>query len=182
MITPRCSHQMETFSALLALCAGNSPVTGEFPAQRPVARGSDVFFDLGLNKWCSKQSLGWWFETPSPSLWRRCNAFINSKVGWDAHYIFILRMIWYLNWRSNENWINCLLRTFKIKVINRSLCEYTLPTQQWHTITRLHPRLSVRVDLLCNCSDFISGLESIIGKIFQSQLKLNGNFVWLLLK
>ena len=25
-------HQMETFSALLALCAGNSPVTGEFPA------------------------------------------------------------------------------------------------------------------------------------------------------
>ena len=31
-------HQMETFSALLALCAGNSPVTGEFPAQRPVTR------------------------------------------------------------------------------------------------------------------------------------------------
>ena len=28
-------HQMETFSALLAICAGNSPVTGEFPAQRP---------------------------------------------------------------------------------------------------------------------------------------------------
>ena len=26
-------HQMETFSALLALCAGNSPVTGEFPSQ-----------------------------------------------------------------------------------------------------------------------------------------------------
>ena len=24
-------HQMETFSLLLALCAGNSPVTGEFP-------------------------------------------------------------------------------------------------------------------------------------------------------
>ena len=29
---------METFSALLALCAGNSPVPGEFPAQRPVTR------------------------------------------------------------------------------------------------------------------------------------------------
>ena len=27
-------HQMETFSALLAICAGNSPVPGEFPAQR----------------------------------------------------------------------------------------------------------------------------------------------------
>ena len=41
---------METFSALLALCAGNSPVTGEFPAQRPVTRSFDVFFDLRLNK------------------------------------------------------------------------------------------------------------------------------------
>ena len=27
---------METFSVLLALCVGNSPVTGEFPSQRPV--------------------------------------------------------------------------------------------------------------------------------------------------
>ena len=32
------SHQMETSSALLALCAGNSPVTGEFSSQRPVTR------------------------------------------------------------------------------------------------------------------------------------------------
>ena len=37
-------HHMETFSALLARCAGNSPVTGELPAQRPVMRSFDVFF------------------------------------------------------------------------------------------------------------------------------------------
>ena len=37
---------METFSALLTICAGNSPATGEFPAQRPVTRNFDVFFDL----------------------------------------------------------------------------------------------------------------------------------------
>ena len=36
---------------------------GEFPAQRPVTRSSDVFFDLRLNKLLSKQSWGWWFET-----------------------------------------------------------------------------------------------------------------------
>ena len=66
-------HQMETFSALLALCAGNSPVTGEFPSQRPVTRSFDVFFDLGLNQPLSKQSRGWSFETPSCSLWRHCN-------------------------------------------------------------------------------------------------------------
>ena len=64
---------METFSALLAICAGNSPVPGEFPAQRPVTRSFDVFFDLRPNKRLSKQSWGWWFETSSCSLWRHCN-------------------------------------------------------------------------------------------------------------
>ena len=53
---PWWRHQMETFSALLAFCAGNSPVTGEFPSQRPATRGFDVFFDLRLNKRLSKQS------------------------------------------------------------------------------------------------------------------------------
>ena len=66
-------HQMETFSALLAICAGNSPVPGEFPAQRPVTRSFDVFFDLRLNKRLIKQSRGWWFETSSWSLWRQRN-------------------------------------------------------------------------------------------------------------
>ena len=64
---------METFSALLAICAGNSPPSGEFPAQRPVTRSSDVFFDLCLNKRLRKQSWGWWFETLSRPLWRHCN-------------------------------------------------------------------------------------------------------------
>ena len=44
-------HQVEPFSALLAFCAGNSPVTGEFPAQRSVTRSFDVFFDLRLRPW-----------------------------------------------------------------------------------------------------------------------------------
>ena len=67
------SHQMETFSALLALCEGNLPVTGEFLSQRPVTRSFDVLFDLRLNKRLSKQSWCWWFETPSRPLWRQCN-------------------------------------------------------------------------------------------------------------
>ena len=41
---------METFSVLLALCKGNSPVTDEFPTQRPGTRCFDVYFDLRLNK------------------------------------------------------------------------------------------------------------------------------------
>ena len=41
--TPCSRHQMETFSALRALCAGNSPVTGEFSSQRPETRSFDFF-------------------------------------------------------------------------------------------------------------------------------------------
>ena len=48
---------MATFSASLAICAGNSPVTGEF--QRPVTRSFDVFFDLLLNKrWVNNGKAG----------------------------------------------------------------------------------------------------------------------------
>ena len=71
---PWWRHQMETFSALLAFCARNSPVTGEFHALRPVTRSFDVFFHLRLNKRLRKQSRGWWSETPSCPLWRQCNA------------------------------------------------------------------------------------------------------------
>ena len=41
---------METISALLAICAGNSSVTGEFPAQMPLTRSFGIFFDQGLNE------------------------------------------------------------------------------------------------------------------------------------
>ena len=75
-------HQMETFSALLALCDGNSPVTGEFPAQRPVTRIFDVFFDLRPNKRLNKQSWGWWFETPSRPLWPHCNVVLPA-INWS---------------------------------------------------------------------------------------------------
>ena len=70
-------HQMKTFSALLAICR-NSLVTGELPAQRPVTRSFDVFFDLRLNKQLSKQWWGWWFETPLCPLWRHCNGVVRD--------------------------------------------------------------------------------------------------------
>ena len=73
-------HQMGTFSALLALCAGNSPVTGVFPSQRPVTRSFDIFFDLRLNKRLNKHSWRWWFDTPSCPLLRHCNALILNAM------------------------------------------------------------------------------------------------------
>ena len=71
-------HHMEPFSALLAFCAGNSPVTGEFPLQRLVTRSFDVFFYLRLNKRLSKQSWCWWLETSWRSLWRHRNVAANA--------------------------------------------------------------------------------------------------------
>ena len=93
-------HQMETFSALLALCAGNSPVPGEFPSQRPVTRGFYVFIDLRLNKQLNKQSRGWWFETLSRSSWRHCNGYqdkvspIYSVLDWIYE---LLRLGWFIS-------------------------------------------------------------------------------------
>ena len=72
-------HQMETFSALLALCAEKSPVARQFPSQRPRTRSFGVFFHLCLNKRLSKESCGWWFETQSHSLWRHCNRSDDRK-------------------------------------------------------------------------------------------------------
>ena len=51
------------------------------PSQSPVRRSFDVFFDVRLNKRLSKQSWGWWFETPSRPLWRRGNV---TWIQWDS--------------------------------------------------------------------------------------------------
>ena len=61
-----------------------SPVN--FPHKGPVTRSFDVFFDLGLNKRLNKQSLGWWFETPSSPLWRHFNDNnFDTKIDQQLH-------------------------------------------------------------------------------------------------
>ena len=74
IVDQRWRHELETFSALLALYEEGPPVTGGFPSKRPVTQNFDVFFDMRLNKQLSKQSGRRWFETPWRSLWRHCNA------------------------------------------------------------------------------------------------------------
>ena len=95
------------------LC-GEFTVTGEIPSQRPVTRSLNVFFDL--NKRLSKQSGGWWFETPSCSLWRHYNANWYTKrlnvresercvkvlilFPLVAVYVYMLPLIWCTHWWS----------------------------------------------------------------------------------
>ena len=64
--------------------------------QRPMTRSFDVFFDLRLDKRLSKKSWGWWFETPSCSLWRHCNenrparSHSNRPVMWSLKKSYCL--------------------------------------------------------------------------------------------
>ena len=52
-------HQTKTFSALLALCGGNSPVTGEFPSQRPVTQSFDASLICSwINGWLNNREAG----------------------------------------------------------------------------------------------------------------------------
>ena len=56
---------------------------GEFPTQRPVTQSFDVFFDLRLNKWLSKKSWGWWFQTLSHPISRQCNG-CRARICWGG--------------------------------------------------------------------------------------------------
>ena len=86
---------MGIFSALLALCVGNSPVTGEFPSQRSVTQSLDVSFALRLNKGLSKQSRGWWFESPSWSLWRQRNGNPHTRPArLPCIFLFCFCCVW----------------------------------------------------------------------------------------
>ena len=69
---------------------------GEFPWQRPVTRSFNVFLDLCPNKRLSKQSWGWWFETPLSPLWRHCNVYMNCH----SHTVVNQQLSqWWLMWR-----------------------------------------------------------------------------------
>ena len=59
MATPWWRYQMDTFSALLALCAGNSPVTGEFP-HKGKWRGALMFsfICVWVNGWINNSEAG----------------------------------------------------------------------------------------------------------------------------
>ena len=101
---------------------------GEFPTKRPVTRSSDVFFDLRLNKRLSKQPWGWWFETPSWSLWRHCNVQIHQqtvigRAGKVSHFCIAMQMSPAAIYYSIVIW--CLQQRVCIPDINkrpRALC------------------------------------------------------------
>ena len=126
-------HQTETFSALQGLYAGNSVVTGEFPAQRPVTQSFDIFFELRLNKRLSKQS--WGYDL------RRHRAYYDVTVmcaGWWWWVMFSHFATW-------TGWLlKCTTRTYILYVVNSRilLCGKTA------VMTQNISRRRIRIEIL----------------------------------
>ena len=79
-------HQMETFSALPALCEGNPLVTGGFPSQRQATRSFGIF--LSGHDWANNRDAG--DLRKSRSLWRHCIGYILSRwLDNDVHWKYI---------------------------------------------------------------------------------------------
>ena len=125
---------METFSALLAICVGNSQVPGEIATPRPVTRSFDIFFDLRLNKRFIKQWWGWSFETLSRPLWRHRNVIWHwwqtPKVQW---YFTICLMPF--EWHHQTYWIHItkklnMLRE-NIAIVLSSVLAYSSCQPTW---------------------------------------------------
>ena len=113
-------HQMETFSALLAFCARNSPVTGEFPHKGQWRWALILYLICALNKRLSKQPWGRRFWTPSLSLWRHCN-FHPSSLTHSVRFICnTIYSLWHQTFESIRNIRSCwskLLLSVKIRTI-----------------------------------------------------------------
>ena len=114
LLHTRWRHQMEIFFALLALCAGHSPVT-------------------------DKKSWGWWFETPSRSLWRHCNA-----MSYHYHNVTGQTYFW-----------GCDLTTIFSKMIS-SIPECMFYNKQHSVIQTNWWRSSVVVEGYLNAKRFVS--------------------------
>ena len=132
-------HEMETFSALLALCAGDLPVIGEFLSQRPVARSFDVFFDLRLDKRLSKQSWGWWFETPSrPFIMTSQLADILQTTSWKSFssmklFRLLFHCMLFLWVQFTDHWFSQWLASFGSQWSTSSVARLCVLRPQWNT-------------------------------------------------
>ena len=170
-------HQVEAFSALLAFCAGISPVTGEFPAQRPVTQS--LIFSLNCawtNSWTNNGDAGdlrrhrahydvivmyqllfpYWVQSVPRNLMRWSLVFPSQLLGCDY---MICRMIYGLPWIANLVTIEAIRQWFQ------------RVTKSWvKIITDWLPGQKIVTDGSDNiqCSSFISDLHTESAGEFQA--------------
>ena len=126
-------HQMETFSTVLVLCAGNSPVIGEFSSQRPVTRSFGVFFYLRLmNCWANN---GWAgdFRRHRPHydvtvMVRRALSLCGDE---PAIITFIVSMWYRAKWYDSYDTIVIILSSWRI------MMTWRLASAYWNTFANV---------------------------------------------
>ena len=171
---------METLPALLALGAGNSPVTGEFPSQRPVTQSFDVLFDLRLNYRWSKQSERRWFEAPSRPLWRHFNVKWTRLQRISLKYLHLVLSVYEWLIINHYGYKNCrlgpqpLLLTFHMwtppsckinfQPINESTGENRWPilasSPNSTSSTNLASRMFTKLQFELRCGAFFTRIQS----------------------
>ena len=101
---------------------------GEFPAQRPVTPSFDACFDLRLNKRLSKQPWGWWFETPSWSLWRQCNDGTNPTIN-SKHAKYVRPITWFCYhfdiWTEHGSYSNIMFSIYINTHVHERLIQHS---------------------------------------------------------
>ena len=142
MITMMTSSNGNIFRVTGPLC-GEFTGPGEFPTQRPVTLSFDVFFGLCLNKRLSKQPCGWWFETPSWSLWRHCNDSPTSEYNWRrCHANWICsRQIFFMCSQENSRCFGLYWK--KIKYQSSAPLAFVIGIQRW-PVNSPHKRAVMR--------------------------------------
>ena len=98
----------ENILALLALCAVNSPVTGEFPSQRQVTRSFDIYLiSAYINGWLNYRETG--------DFSRHCAHFSVTVMRRTAHSVInYLYNGWAPNRREVIVWANVGLIYWRI--------------------------------------------------------------------
>ena len=131
------SSNGNTFRVTGPLC-GEFTGPGEFPTQRPVTQSFGVFFDLRLNKRMSKQPWGWWFQTPSWSLWCQCNGKCCDILPDCGSYMWC-----YIIWDVLTHW-----GQGKIATISQTTFSNTFPLMKMCEFgLRFHWNLFLRFEL-----------------------------------
>ena len=146
-------HQIERFCALLALCSEENPpviggfssqrpvMTGGFPSERPVTRSFDIFFDLRLNKWLSKESRRRWCGMQS----RHYDVTVMRWPGHTALFSTLSEMAsrversskylcrWLVIARYND-WYNVVFLSYTNNIIEYYWVAYPLKTPTVHIV------------------------------------------------
>ena len=135
-------HQMETFSALLALCAGNSPVTGTvmlheyFTDTRTITWYFQLLYLYLLEKCSSHREIGL-LNIPSSQDWVACGWIPKHYHSYSWGSLCLFNNLWVNTMTNVQIKFFCSLKFYKSRV-KLGLWEENLSWNIWlHSDTKI---------------------------------------------